>query len=79
MFVGTPFGLIPTSAVLQRTMRRVLDGSRAARAFLDDIPVSSLVEDHDLDDLIETLDRLTAVNLRVNLRGYTCSRRNFTC
>ena len=39
MFVGTPFGLFTTSSVLQRTMRRVLDGSRCAVAFLEDIPV----------------------------------------
>jgi hypothetical protein len=68
MFVGTPFGLTPTSSVLQRTMRRVLDGSTSATPFLDDVPVGSNSPEEHLEDLVDTLDRLTSACLRINLK-----------
>ena len=66
MFVGTPFGLTPTSSVLQRVMRRILDGSQSAIPFLDDVPVGSDSPEDHLEDLIDTIDRLTVANLRIN-------------
>ena len=67
-FVGTPFGLIPTSAVLQRTMESVFTGSQCAKPFQDDVPVGSADADQHLRDLIDTISRLTRANLRVNVR-----------
>ena len=67
MFAGTPFGVIPTSSVLQRTMQRVLEGSQCAVAFLDDIAIGSASPAEHLEDLVDTLDRLTRVNLRISI------------
>ena len=67
-FVGTPFGLIPTSSVMQRTMETVFSGSRCAKPFQDDIPVGSVDADQHLRDLVETIDRLTGANLRINVK-----------
>ena len=41
MFAGTPFGLKPTSAALQRVMNRIFEDSTYAKPFQDDVPVGS--------------------------------------
>lgn len=66
-FVGTPFGLPPTSAVLQRVMSVVFRGSKCAKPFQDDTPVGSHSPEEHLDDLVDTIDRLTKAKLRINV------------
>ena len=49
-------------------MRRVLDVSRSAIPFLDDVPIGSSSPEEHLEDLVDTLDRLTDSCLRINLK-----------
>lgn len=67
MFVGTPFGLSNTASVLQRVMHKVLQTSRAAKPFQDDVAVGSKSDIDHLHDVIDVIKKLTAANLRIRV------------
>ncbi|KAH9271126.1 hypothetical protein BASA83_006670 [Batrachochytrium salamandrivorans] len=67
MFVGTPFGICITASVLQRTMSFLFRGSECTYPFQDDLPVGSQSPEQHLKDLVNTINKLTAANLRIRL------------
>ena len=67
MFVGTPFGLTPTSAVLQRTVAAVLEGLPRAAPFQDDVTIGSNSDKQHLKDVVDTMNALTNANLRLRV------------
>ena len=64
-FVGTPFGLTPTPAVLQRTVVSIFRASTCAKPYQDDIAIGSYSLSDHLTDLIRSIDALTTVSLRI--------------
>ena len=77
MFVGTPFGLTPTSAVLQRTVSSIFHGMQRIVPFQDDITIGSDNADQHLDDVVTAIDALTAVNLRLRTSKRQFFKRSF--
>ena len=67
MFVGTPFGLTPTSAVLQRVVNAVFHQSPRVKPFQDDVTVGSDDILQHLDDVVAAINALTAANLRLRV------------
>ncbi|KAH6567271.1 hypothetical protein BASA62_006200 [Batrachochytrium salamandrivorans] len=67
MFVGTPFGICITASVLQRTMSFLFRGSECTYPSQDDLPVGSQLPEQHLKDLVNTINKLTAANLRIRL------------
>ncbi|KAH6563552.1 hypothetical protein BASA60_010670 [Batrachochytrium salamandrivorans] len=64
---GTPFGICITASVLQRTMSFLFRGSECTYPFQDDLPVGSQSPEQHLKDLVNTINKLTAANLRIRL------------
>ena len=67
MFAGVPFGLTPTSSLLQRVMTKLFEGPKSTRPFADDTPVGSRNDESHLEYVIETINRLTSVNFRLRI------------
>ena len=67
MFVGTPFGLTPTSAVLQRTVSIIFGGFERIIPFQDDITIGSDDDNQHLDDVIAAINALSSANLRLRI------------
>ena len=66
-FVGTPFGLTPTSAVLQRTVSTIFHDHPRVVPFQDDITIGSDDYDQHVEDVAKAIDALTRHNLRLRI------------